>query len=203
MAALPRAPLVLGGEAPCKAEGVARWSPDRDEAFRLLYRRNVRAVFAFFAYSVTREQAEDLTATTFERALRAFDRFDETKASERTWLLTIARNTLTDHYRRQKHRTTVSTDEHPLLLDRLVSSDDPLAAQVSVAALVDWLQELNPRQQQVIALRFGAGLSARETAEALAMSEDNVHQVASRALRALRQRAADMDSLRDNAPPRA
>lgn len=162
-----------------------------------MYRAHVRPVYAFFAYSVSAHVAEDLTASTFERALRAFDRYDPAKASERTWLLTIARNILTDHYRRQQHRRVVSTDEHPALLDRLIATDDPLARRATMDGLVAWLQELDPRQQEVLALRFGADMSASEIAEALDISESNVHQIASRALRRLRhiaEREGTIDS---------
>ncbi len=178
---------------------MARPPDDRDEAFRQLYRTHVRAVYAFLAYSVTAPTAEDLTSATFERALRAFDRFDPKKASERTWLLTIARNALTDHFRRQQHRKAVSTDEHPALLDRLIADDDPLARQMTVDALVSWLGELSERQQQVLAMRFGADLSAREIADTLDMTEANVHQVTSRALRQLRARADASPSVSDSA----
>lgn len=177
---------------------MARTTPEQADAFRHVYRAHVRAVYAFFAYSVSHDVAEDLTSTTFERALKAFDRYDPEKAGERTWLLAIARNALTDHYRRQQHRNAVSTDEHPALLDRLVDSDDPLAHQVSIEGLVAWLRELGPRQQEVIALRFGADLTAREVADALDMSEANVHQIASRALRQLRA-TADQRAVSDSA----
>lgn len=168
---------------------MARPTPERTDAFRRLYRTHVRAVYAFLAYSVSADIAEDLTSTTFERALKAFDRFDPEKAGERTWLLAIARNALTDHYRRQRHRNAASTDEHPALLDRLIDSEDPLARHASMEGLVGWLQELSPRQQEVVAMRFGADMSAREVAEALDMTEANVHQIASRALRLLRASA--------------
>lgn len=178
---------------------MARPPADRDDAFRRLYRTHVRAVYAFFAYSVSTETAEDLTSMTFERALKAFDRFDPEKAGERTWLLAIARNALTDHYRRQQHRNATSTDEHPALLDRLVSSDDALARFISHESLVGWLSELGPRQQEILAMRFGADLSAREIADALEMSEANVHQITSRALRQLRARAdADAAAVNDS-----
>ena len=94
----------------------------RDEALRRVYHEHLRAAYAFLAYSVPAATAEDLTAATFERVIRAWDRFDPAKASERTWILTIARNLLADHFRRQQHRAAVSLDEHPGLLDAL--SDD-------------------------------------------------------------------------------
>ena len=67
-------------------------------AFARVYEENVWRVYGFLAYRVrSRDLAEDLTQTTFERALRAWPRFDPRRASEATWLLAIARNLLIDH----------------------------------------------------------------------------------------------------------
>ena len=147
-------------------------------------------MYAFFAYSVGRETAEDLTSGVFERVLRAWDDFDPSRASERTWLLAIARNALTDHYRRQRLRTTVSTDEHPGLVEHLAAQHgDPLARALSVEGIVNWLSQLAEREREVLALRYGADLSAREIADLTGMTEGNVHQIASRSLRRLRELA--------------
>jgi RNA polymerase sigma-70 factor (ECF subfamily) len=160
-----------------------------DEELRRVYRAHVRAVYAFFAYSLSRESAEDLTSSTFERVIKAYDRFDPAKASERTWILTIARNLLTDHYRRERLRTTVSTDQHPALLDRLVQQDDPLIRQLSASGILEWLRDLSSDAQEVLALRFGADLATKEIALLTGHSEANVDQMVSRSLRRLRQRA--------------
>lgn len=169
-----------------------------NDELRRVYRAHVGAVYAFLSYSVSKETAEDLTSTTFERVLKAYDRFDPQKASERTWILTIARNALTDHYRRQAHRTTVSTDEHPLLLDRLVEADDPLARHLRVEGVTTWLAGLSEREQEIVALRFGADLPARDVAQLTGLTEQNVHQVSSRALRRLRAQA-DSAGVNDSA----
>ena len=64
------------------------------------YDEQVHNVYGFFAYRVSRrEDAEDLTQQTFERALRAWCRFDPTRGPVGVWLMTIARNLLIDHYR--------------------------------------------------------------------------------------------------------
>jgi RNA polymerase sigma factor (sigma-70 family) len=168
---------------------VPRRSRQHDEELRQVYRRHVRAVYAFFAYSVDEHTAEDLTATTFERVLKAWQTYDPAKAGERTWILSIARNALMDHFRRQKHRMAVSTDEHPALLDALTSTTDPLAERLQVDGVKAWLAGLGERDQQVLALRFGADMSAQEVADALELSVANVHQIASRALRRLREEA--------------
>lgn len=173
-------------------------SASYDDELRRVYRTHVRAVFAFLAYSVSREVAEDLTSLTFERVIKSWDRFDPSRASERTWVIAIARNALTDHFRRQQHRATVSTDEHPALLETVASADDPLARQLARDELVFWLEQLNPRERQVLAMRFGADMPAGDVASALELSESNVHQITSRALRRLRA-AAESDGVSGSA----
>src|SRR2546427_1595464 len=76
-------------------------SPLRDEVFERLYSEHAQPLYAFLSYRTgDRVLAEDLLADTFERALRARWRFDRRKASEKTWLYSIALNLLRDHYRR-------------------------------------------------------------------------------------------------------
>lgn len=164
-----------------------------DDELRRVYREHVDAVFAFLAYSVGRDSAEDLTATTFERVVKNWRRYDAAKASERTWILSIARNALIDHYRRQSHRQTTSLDEHPVLAETLAAQHDPIAEALSADAFASWLRELAPREREVLAMRYGGDMSAAEIAELLELSEANVHQIASRAVRKLRRTAGDAD----------
>src|SRR3954454_1605942 len=68
--------------------------------FSAVYDEHVWQVYGFFAYRLrARADAEDLTQQTFERALKAWGRYDASRASVSTWLLVIARNLLTDHLR--------------------------------------------------------------------------------------------------------
>lgn len=158
----------------------------RAEELTGVYRENVDAVYAFFAYAVTPAVAEDLTSTTFERVVRAWARYDPERASVRTWILAVARNILTDHFRRQKHRDAASTDEHPGLLDRLVDAEDPLARAASVDGLRALLSQLGDREREIMALRYGSDLPAADVARVTGLSEANVHQITSRSLRKLR-----------------
>jgi RNA polymerase sigma factor (sigma-70 family) len=166
------------------ARGFLRSRPSKDE-LRAVYRENVDAVYAFFAYSVSHETAEDLTAATFERVVRSWARFDSDRAGPRTWVMAIARNQLTDHFRRQSHRNAISLDEHPALAASLVSSHDPAAGWLSHETVREWLMRLEPREREVLALRFAADLPAAEIAVHLGLTEANVHQISSRALRRL------------------
>jgi RNA polymerase sigma-70 factor, ECF subfamily len=169
---------------------VARLRKGEAEELRGVYRRHVEAVFAFFSYSVTQAHAEDLTAATFERVIRSWSSYDPRRASERTWILAIARNQLTDHFRRQRHRDHVSTDEHPGLLASLAELDRAEVV-LDADALRAWLAPLPDRERTVLAMRFAADLSAEEIAEAMELSAANVHQIMSRSLRKLRAMAEE------------
>jgi len=159
-----------------------------DELHRV-YRDHVGAVYAFFAYSVAHHVAEDLTAETFERVVRSWGRFDPTRASQRAWILAIARNLLTDHYRKQHHRAGPSLDAQPELAEaRSAAGRDDLADnQISFETVKGWLSLLAPREREIIALRYGADLTTSEIAASLGTSEANVLQISSRALRRLRR----------------
>jgi len=150
--------------------------------FARAYEQHVWHVYGFLAYRLRdREAAEDLTQATFERALRAWSRFDPSRASESTWLIAIARNLLIDHHRR----------DHSNLLEEI---DERVAPAVSgpeqrfttSPELIEALAELSDRDREVVALRFGGDLTGPEIAAVLNLTLANVQQILSRSLRKLR-----------------
>src|SRR5918995_2034352 len=73
----------------------------RPRDFDRLYAENAGPLLAFLTFRTgDADLADDLTADTFERALRGRRRFDPRRSSERTWLFSIALNLLRDHGRR-------------------------------------------------------------------------------------------------------
>src|SRR4051812_28286082 len=71
--------------------------PSPPVEFAAAYDANVSRIHGFFAFRVpSRQDAEDLTQQTFERALRAWPRYDPRRAPASVWLLAIARNCLID-----------------------------------------------------------------------------------------------------------
>lgn len=152
------------------------------------YEQHLWDVYGFFGYRLSsRQEAEDLTQATFERALNAWQRYDPERASMRTWLLAIARNLLIDHYRRDRStRNEPLPDENTELtpLGAPVVGDDDrpgLGAELEQA-----LTELSERERELVALRYGGDLTGPEIAEITGLSVANVHQILSRTLRRLR-----------------
>jgi RNA polymerase sigma factor (sigma-70 family) len=153
-----------------------------------IYDEHVWDVYGFLAYRLGgREQAEDLTQATFERALKAWRRFDPERASARTWLLTIANNLLIDHYRADKsgRHSSIDGDDVPeASLPRVTGPENDLGLSQEIA---DALAMLSERDRQVVALRYGGDLTGPEVAELLDLSLANVQQILSRALRRMRE----------------
>jgi RNA polymerase sigma-70 factor (ECF subfamily) len=156
--------------------------PSRD--FADVYEEQIWRVYGFFAYRLkSRQDAEDLTQYTFERAWRAWGRYDPARASVSTWLLVIARNLLLDHLRanstsRQRPATEGELEAITADPDRFSLGLEPEIERA--------LSELGPRERELIAMRFGADLTGPEIAELTGLTLANVQQILSRALRRMR-----------------
>jgi RNA polymerase sigma-70 factor (ECF subfamily) len=130
----------------------------------------------------SRADAEDLTQLTFERALRAWGRFDSERGSARTWLMSIANNLLIDHYRRDRSGSHEPVEDH-LSRRELMAEDEDAGLSPEIAAA---LEQLGERERKLIALRFGGELTGPEIAELTGLSLANVQQILSRSLRKIR-----------------
>ena len=158
--------------------------PARD--FSAVYDEHVWQVYGFFAYRMrSRADAEDLTQQTFERALKAWSRYDPSRAGVGTWLLTIARNLLIDHMRADRSSRRQPIDDLGAGHDALVAPDVPLDLGLE-PDLEHALSSLGVREREIIALRFGGELTGPEIAELMDLSLANVQQILSRSLRRMR-----------------
>lgn len=154
------------------------------EGFSEAYDEHVWDVYGFFAYRVrNRADAEDLTQRTFERALKAWSRFDPERAPLGAWLISIARNLLVDHYRADR---TASQQPLDATGEEALGSEAPQPDLGIDPELAAALAQLSPRDREVVALRFGADLTGPEIAELTDLSLANVQQILSRSLRRLR-----------------
>ncbi len=155
--------------------------------FTDIYEENIWRVYGFLAYRVrSRADAEDLTQLTFERAYKAWARFDEERASASTWLLAIARNALIDHARSDRSSRQSSISGGEVDESELPTAAGPDAALGLDPELAGALEQLSDRERTLIALRFGGDLRGPEIAELLDLTLANVQQILSRALRKLR-----------------
>jgi RNA polymerase sigma factor (sigma-70 family) len=162
----------------------ARTDPD---AFAALYRRYVGRVHAFaYRRSGSRDVAEDVTAATFERALRGIGAFEWRGGGFGSWLFRIAANQLADHHRCGSRDAKAYEAVGAMAAG---GGGDTIGAPTAkgVAALRRALSELRPRYQEAISLRYLAGLSHEEAAAALGVSKPVMAVTLHRALAALRK----------------
>ena len=155
--------------------------------FGRVYEDHVWRVYGFLAYRLRDPGlAEDLTQTTFERALRAWSRFDPQRGSETAWLLTIARNALIDDHRRRRLEPLGVVPADPAGEASQATVPGPEQRLSGSPELLAALAELSDREREVIALRYGGDLNGPEIASLLGLTLANVQQILSRSLRKLR-----------------
>ncbi|HEX2096218.1 MAG TPA: sigma-70 family RNA polymerase sigma factor [Solirubrobacterales bacterium] len=154
-------------------------------SFDDLYRQSRDDLYAYVA-GLLRDAsaAEEVTATAFERAYRKRDRFDPRRGSARAWLFGIARNAALDELRRHKRQGTLTTEPVDLAAP---SGADGIERSERRLLLAAALERLVPRERELVALKFFAGLSNAEIAGVLRISESNVGTMLHRVVAKLRE----------------
>jgi RNA polymerase sigma-70 factor (ECF subfamily) len=155
--------------------------------FDALYRATASDLFAYVMTLLRdRAAAEDVTAQTFERAYRRQADFNPEKGTQRAWVFGIARNAALDELRRRKRTAALLTDpEDPGRHGD--GADDDAEAAVRRAVVRAALGRLEPRERELIALKFHAGLSNAEIARVLDISVANAGTRVHRAVTRLRK----------------
>jgi len=150
------------------------WLPDpaREADWDALYADQLPRVYNYFRFRVgDRATAEDLTSQTFEKAWRARHRYRRDLAGFATWLMTIARNVATDHWRRRRDHAPIEEAEG------LAGGDEPHEEherRERSAHLARLLAALDPTDRELVSLKYGAELTNRAIARHLKMTESNV-----------------------------
>ncbi len=150
----------------------------------------IRRVYAYAAYRLgDGPDAEDVTNETFARALRYRDTFDHAKGEPISWLIGIARRCVDESFRHAGPGC-----DPP---DREAAGDleADVVQRLTVRAAVSRLSE---RERELIALRYGADLSARQIAERMQLSTNAVEVALHRARARLRE---ELEATTDAALP--
>ncbi len=152
--------------------------------FEALYRDARDDLYAYVATLLhDRAAAEDVTALAFERAYRKHRAFDASRGSQRAWLFGIARNAALDELRRRRRHATLAAEPADA---QARSAEDHADLALRRAAVQAALATLSPRDREVVALRFHAGLETSEVADVLGVSRSNAATLLHRAMTKLR-----------------
>jgi RNA polymerase sigma-70 factor (ECF subfamily) len=177
-----------------------------EDAFKRLYRELFMPVARYIQIRVhNREEAEDICANVFRNFLLHLDSFDPKRGSVMTWVVTMARNAVIDHYRRarpgcegmeclSRNLTDTLADEQPGPLQAIINNEE-----------IERVRRLLDRQpaeiREMFSLRFDQGLRVREVAEVMGLSPDAVKQRFARTFRKLQQELTDEDKPRRGERP--
>jgi RNA polymerase sigma-70 factor, ECF subfamily len=141
--------------------------------------RLAQSVYAYVAYRIgAGPDAEDVTSEAFARALRYRKSYDSSKGTPVAWLTGIARRVISE--RAAEDRGTVSEVPETAAPGAL---EDESVERVTMQAVVAILGE---RDRELIALRYGADLTAAQIGELLELSPNAVEVALHRALGRLR-----------------
>ena len=131
-------------------------------------------------------EAEDLHSEVFEKILKKIEEFDPSKASLNTWIFTITRNTVIDHFRRSK--PSEELDEN---LSDNIELDEDLLNSETLSELAAALRKLPQQMMDIIVLRYYDGKPLTEIAEMMNLSYGAVKLRHQNAVLMLRQALTD------------
>jgi RNA polymerase sigma-70 factor, ECF subfamily len=153
--------------------------------FEALYRESRRDLYAYVCSLLgDPAAAEDVTALAYERAYRRRRTFDRRRGEERAWLFGIARNAALDELRRRRRVAALATEPPD---EQLAGPEDGAEVALRRTAVRSALADLSARERELVALKFGAGLSGGEIAKVLGMSETGVSTFLYRTMGKLRE----------------
>jgi RNA polymerase sigma-70 factor, ECF subfamily len=163
-----------------------QFAPLDRQTFQSFYQDNLDTIYRYVYRKVgNREEAEDLTSQIFMKAIRSID-FTRNPQSTRNWLFQVARTTIADYWRVHYRLATSSLE---VLLEAgwegpTENEEEPFELSSSTAGYVQrLLQGLSERDREVLTCRFLLGLSIRETAVRMGVTEGNAKVLQFRALK--------------------
>ena len=158
-------------------------------AFAELYDHYFPRIYRYALYRLQDAQAaDDITAQVFEKTLANIDRYRPARGSFGAWIFAIARNTINKHLRARKVRRWVSLDavtHQPI--ENSLSVEEIVVRNERLARLMPLIKELDDRERELLALKFGAGLTNRRIAQLTGLTESNVGVILYRTLHHLRE----------------
>lgn len=159
-------------------------SVPRELDWNSVYKDQLPRLYNYFRFRTGRNaDVEDLTARTFEKAWKARHRYRRDLAGFSTWLFSIARNVATDYLRSERAHLPIDAASRVAAES---TPEDAVAHTSDLARLAKLMPLLSDRQQELVALKYGATLNNRLIAGITGLSESNVGTVLARAVEKLR-----------------
>jgi RNA polymerase sigma-70 factor, ECF subfamily len=161
------------------------WVSAKELDWDELYSEQLPRIYNYFRFRVGNDaDAEDLTARTFESAWKARERYRKDLAGFSTWLFTIAHNIAVDFLRSRRSQIPLDAVEE-MAADG--TPEEGAARDSDLRRLSALSARLSEREQELIALKYGAALDNRQISKLTHLSESNVGTILHRAVETLRR----------------
>lgn len=157
----------------------------KTEAFGEIYNTYFDPIYRFLYYRVShKETAEDLAEEVFIKALNGLKSLKDYSLFE-PWLYRIARNALTDHYRKAKEVSNIDDLAEVLGYDQGIQEN--IDSQFAATELAKAIEALTIEEKQIVQLRFIEKLESEVVAEIMNKSAGNIRVIQHRALNKLKK----------------
>lgn len=167
------------------------------EAFGLLYERYVERIFNYVYYRTGNlDDAEDLTARVFQRAMNHIGNYTDRGVPFSAWLYRIAHNLVANWHRDRSRRQEIPLSDAPLPA-RGEHPEHTLVHSERQEALLRLIRSLPPDRQTLLILKFVEHLSNAEIGQIMGRSEGAVKSLYHRTLLALRDQIGSADEYND------
>lgn len=147
------------------------------EDFSLVFEENFRGIYNFvYARILHRERTEDLVSDIFMKAMTHYDSFDPARASVKTWLTNIARNTLIDEFRRTGRYQVSSLDADTNYVEPSGEDSYPLMQDPVNREVASILSRLTDAERELLSMIYFQNLSNPEIGEILGINAKAVSE---------------------------
>ncbi len=153
-------------------------------------------IYSYFLYNLGQDVslAEDLTSDTFLKVFEKFSSYDETYKFS-TWIYTIARNVLYDHYRKNNIKVSiedVSELDEKVFLGYEQDFIKQIDVSIQMTQIIIALEKLPVTQREVIVMKYLDDFSTKEISSMTAKTPANIRKILSRWLDSLRNTCAQL-----------
>lgn len=147
------------------------------EPFEAVYEEHFKNIYNFvYGQLLNREQTEDLVSDIFIKAYTHYDSFDPSRASMRTWLTNIARNSVIDTYRKNAIRNFVSLDDEENAVEPSYEDEYDIYQQDMQKEVSRLLAKLSPSERELLGMIYFENMKNEEIGAVLGINAKAVSE---------------------------
>ena len=153
------------------------------ELMEAIYRQYYKNVYNYIGFRINNHyDSEELASAVFENALRKFHTYKPESSPVEAWLIGIAKNVVSDYFRKKKRKHFVPLDEIMKLVSLYRQPEDVAVKNEENRALIKAMAKLKEKERNILSMKFATDLKNKEIAGILGISESNVSVIVHRSI---------------------